>query len=97
MYSNEIIDFINKHNLVDKTVESFFGCLKYYDDISTIDVDLIVPYVHSIAIKAYNWPELDLINYEVELKISYMDDEIGIYKLYCDLNGEITDDVLLMH
>ena len=106
MFVKELKEFMLKYDMETKVVECFHDYFNDYHKehpeefnqlFESYDSSKIETWLHSVSLKGYNWPELDYCHVVIELKISYDDDEIGVYQLFCDLNGNIADDVLRIH
>ncbi|TYQ13396.1 UNVERIFIED_CONTAM: hypothetical protein Cloal_4473 [Acetivibrio alkalicellulosi] len=106
MFAKELKKFIIEYDMDAKVVECFNDYFNQYrkehlEEFNQLfdcyDPSKIETWLHSVSLKGYNWPELDYCNVVIELKILYDDEEIGVYQLFCDLNGNITDDVLRIH
>ncbi|MDQ2087658.1 hypothetical protein RBH29_14600 [Herbivorax sp. ANBcel31] len=106
MRVKELKKFMKKYNIEAKGVEYFYDYFNEYKNehpeefnelFDCYDSSKIETWLHSVSLKGYNWPELDYCNVVIELKVLYNDEEIGVYQLFYDLNGNITDDVLRIH
>lgn len=103
MNAKELREFIEKFNLETKVVECLRNYLeeyknKHFDEFNEIftnyEFSKIETWLHSISYKIYNWPELDFINIVIELTVSYDESDVGVYQLFCNVDGSIEDDVL---
>lgn len=106
MFVKELKELMLKYDMEAKVVEYFYDYFNEYQKehleefvqlFENYDSSKIETWIHSVSLKGYNWPELDYLNVVIELKISYDDEEIGVYQLFSDLTGNITDDVLRIH
>ena len=103
MNTKELKEFIEKYSFDTKIIECLELYLEEYKKEHLEEFNEVFPnysfskidtWLSNVSFKAYNWPELDYVNIVIDLIVSYEDSEIGVYQLFCNINGDIEDDIL---
>jgi len=102
----ELKNWITINRVEEKVKESFEECFQSYriaspDEFSSyfgeFEASLLEIKMQKICLNINDWRESEEEQIVAFAPIIYKEEELGIYKLFFDLDGQITDDVMIMY